>query len=149
MAGNLDVDSSPVAQIVCDEDGATLVGTTEQGGTPVAYPLHDDGSTGPGKLARKDPDLVGIDSNSQTVVFVGQAVPDPTATTSLSENGSTVTNPPPPPGDETLRLTIFSSGTWHATTVTGQAIHFVHPDLTGERVLLEHRDDRWTLAAVG
>ena len=49
---------------------------------------------------------------------------------------------------EDVRVVLFHNGLWRSTTLTGEQIQFVHPDLTGEHLLLEHIDDRWTNAPV-
>jgi hypothetical protein len=160
MSGALDVDHAPIARVVCDEDGVSLVGWSRGSNRPVAFPLREDGTLGPVRRGQLDHDVVGGLSNRRTVVFEAQVGDDPSATTvigdvtqigpGVTERPPTSSPPPPPPApDETLELAIFDGDSWRAATVTGSAIDFVHPDLTGERVLLEHRDDRWTIASTG
>jgi hypothetical protein len=138
----IDVVTRSVHQVICDDEGATVVGADRENRRPVARRVRDDGRLGPAIFGREPGETVATRSNRRTYVYVAQVGPDPSATT-VRDDESTTSLGPPDPG--ALRLTIFQGESWRTTTVRGAAIDEVHPDLTGARVLLEHHDDRWTL----
>jgi len=147
----LPTESEPIVKLVCDDDGATVVET--DGTTPVAVAIDAAGRPGASHRGPEVPSGFGGTSDRSTVVLVSQASGGASRTTveEINRRGtsSVATVPPTPTTPETLRFAIFHGGTWKTAMIANDAVDFVHPGVTGDQVLLEHRDDRWSLAAIG
>jgi hypothetical protein len=76
--------------------------------------------------------------------------PPGTAESTHARNGTTstviATTEPDAVGPET-HLTLYRGGSWWTAAVPGEAITFVHPDTSGRHLLVQHRNDRWTMSA--
>jgi hypothetical protein len=152
-AHSLDVGPVALQGMVCGQDGAFVVGMKPDGATPVAVAIHADGTPGPPRAGPHTPAAFGGTSDRNTVVLVAQVGSEGQSgsTVGITERNRTtslVTSPPTSTHRETMRMAIFHAGTWRTASVTADAVDFVHPGITGDHVLLEHRDDRWTLTTL-
>jgi hypothetical protein len=119
----------------------------------VAVAIHADGTPGPPRAGPHTPAAFGGTSDRNTVVLVAQLGSEGQSRSTVDHvdtDGTTslVTSPPTSTHRGTMRMAIFHAGTWRTASVTADAVDFVHPGITGDQVLLEHRDDRWTLTTL-